>query len=312
MDMDVLRRRLSSEEVNALPLCHFEGHVHVVRSEEDWQCALPHLREESVLGFDTETRPSFRKGRRNAPALIQLATAQAVYLIQLAWMPFGPDLAALLANPAQVKAGVGIRDDMRDLAATDPLTGVANRRQLVLCGEEELARNRRYNGRMSLVMVDIDRFKAINDRWGHEAGDRVLLEISQRLKQALRGNDTIARIGGDEFTLLLLGLDSQEECEEILRRLLGNIEQPLSCLPEPESVSASIGVTLFPLDDEEPDTLLRHADQAMYQAKQAGKRTLSLKADDLEHYKGERGRRGNKLPRGFQRVDQLLVEVPGA
>ena len=75
MDMDVLRRRLSSEEVNALPLCHFEGHVHVVRSEEDWQCALPHLREESVLGFDTETRPSFRKGRRNAPALIQLATA---------------------------------------------------------------------------------------------------------------------------------------------------------------------------------------------------------------------------------------------
>ena len=116
MDMDVLRRRLSSEEVNALPLCHFEGHVHVVRSEEDWQCALPHLREESVLGFDTETRPSFRKGRRNAPALIQLATAQAVYPIQLAWMPFGPDLAALLANPAQVKAGVGIRDDMRDLA----------------------------------------------------------------------------------------------------------------------------------------------------------------------------------------------------
>lgn len=116
MDIDVLLRRLSSEEVNALPLCHYEGHVHVVRSEEDWQHVRPQLLEESILGFDTETRPSFRKGRRNSPALIQLATAQAVYLIQLAWMPFGPELAELLANPAQVKAGVGIRDDMRDLA----------------------------------------------------------------------------------------------------------------------------------------------------------------------------------------------------
>ena len=116
MDIDILRRRLSSEEVNALPLCHYEGHVHVVRSEEDWQCVRPKLLEESVLGFDTETRPSFRKGRRNSPALIQLATAQDVYLIQLSWLPFGADLAELLANPAQVKAGVGIRDDMRDLA----------------------------------------------------------------------------------------------------------------------------------------------------------------------------------------------------
>lgn len=116
MDIDILRRRLSSEEVNALPLCHYEGHVHVVRSEEDWQCVRPKLLEESVLGFDTETRPSFRKGRRNSPTLIQLATAQAVYLIQLSWLPFGADLAELLANPAQVKAGVGIRDDMRDLA----------------------------------------------------------------------------------------------------------------------------------------------------------------------------------------------------
>ncbi|MDD4701780.1 MAG: 3'-5' exonuclease domain-containing protein 2 [Desulfovibrio sp.] len=116
MDIDILRRRLSSEEVNALPLCQYEGHVHVVRSEEDWLRVRPQLLDESILGFDTETRPSFRKGRRNSPALIQLATAQAVYLVQLAWLPFGADLAELLANPAQVKAGVGIRDDMRDLA----------------------------------------------------------------------------------------------------------------------------------------------------------------------------------------------------
>lgn len=149
MDMDVLRRRLSSEEINALPLCHYEGPVHVVRSEADWQAALPLLREESILGFDTETRPSFRKGRRNSPALIQLATARAVYLIQLSWLPFGPHLADLLANPVQVKAGVGIRDDMRDLAKLhdfEPaglvdLGGVARAHKLPSQGLRTLAAN---------------------------------------------------------------------------------------------------------------------------------------------------------------------------
>lgn len=116
MDMDVLRRRLSCEEINAMPLCHYEGAVQVIRSLDDWKHALPDLRSADLLGFDTETRPSFRKGRRNSPALIQLATANAVYLVQLAFLPFGPHIVEILANPDQVKAGVGIRDDMRDLA----------------------------------------------------------------------------------------------------------------------------------------------------------------------------------------------------
>ena len=116
MDMDVLHRRLSCDEINALPLCHYEGPVQVIRTLEDWKSALPDLRSADLLGFDTETRPSFRKGRRNSPALIQLATANAVYLVQLAFLPFGPHIVEVLANPDQVKAGVGIRDDMRDLA----------------------------------------------------------------------------------------------------------------------------------------------------------------------------------------------------
>lgn len=116
MDMDVLRRRLSCEEINAMPLFHYEGPVCVVRTLEEWKNVLPDLRAADLLGFDTETRPSFRKGRRNSPALIQLATGNAVYLVQLAFLPFGAHLAEILANPDQVKAGVGIRDDMRDLA----------------------------------------------------------------------------------------------------------------------------------------------------------------------------------------------------
>ena len=95
-----------------MPLYHYEGPVQVVRTLDDWKRALPDLMTADLLGFDTETRPSFRKGRRNDPALIQLATGNAVYLVQLARLPFGPHLVEILANPDQVKAGVGIRDDM--------------------------------------------------------------------------------------------------------------------------------------------------------------------------------------------------------
>ncbi|OLA83067.1 MAG: 3'-5' exonuclease [Desulfovibrio piger] len=87
MNLESLRRRLSSDEINALPLCHYEGPIHLVRSLEDWEKALPDLQQEQVLGFDTETRPSFRKGRVNTPSLVQLATARAVYLVQLSWWP---------------------------------------------------------------------------------------------------------------------------------------------------------------------------------------------------------------------------------
>ena len=149
MDMDVLRRRLSCEEINAMPLFHYEGPVQVIRTLEDWKNALPDLRSEDLRGFDTETRPSFRKGRRNFPALIQLATANAVYLVQLAFLPFGPHVVEILANPDQVKAGVGIRDDMRDLgrlhdfepAGLVDLGGVARAHKLPSQGLRTLAAN---------------------------------------------------------------------------------------------------------------------------------------------------------------------------
>ena len=149
MDMDVLRRRLSCEELKAMPLCHYEGSVQVIRSLDDWKHALPDLRSADLLGFDTETRPSFRKGRRNSPALIQLATANAVDLVQLAFLPFRPHIVEILANPDQVKAGVGIRDDMRDLAKVydfEPaglvdLGGVARAHKLPSQGLRTLAAN---------------------------------------------------------------------------------------------------------------------------------------------------------------------------
>ena len=111
--------------------------------------ALPDLQQEQVLGFDTETRPSFRKGRVNTPSLVQLATARAVYLVQLSWWPFGPELAGLLADPAGIKAGVAIGDDTRELARPYPskpagmvdLGMVARAHQLTTQGLRTLAAN---------------------------------------------------------------------------------------------------------------------------------------------------------------------------
>ncbi|MDR2055958.1 MAG: 3'-5' exonuclease domain-containing protein 2 [Desulfovibrio sp.] len=111
-----LRRRLNGEEINALPLCHYGGKVRIIRSLADLSTARPDLTSEPVLGFDTETRPTFHKGKINAPSLIQLATGQAVYLIQLNFLAFSQPLAEILANPGQVKAGVAINDDMKQLA----------------------------------------------------------------------------------------------------------------------------------------------------------------------------------------------------
>ncbi len=115
-----LRRHLTPDEINAMPLCRYEGPVHVVRNLEDWAGVLDDLKAAPVLGFDTETRPTFRKGKVNSPALVQLATENAVYLIQLAWLPFGPHLDEILADPAILKAGVGIRFDMISLARLSP------------------------------------------------------------------------------------------------------------------------------------------------------------------------------------------------
>lgn len=120
MEMERLLRRPTREEINALPLTHYDGPLHIIRTLSEWRKAEKDLISTPVLGFDTETRPTFRKGKLNSPSLVQLAGANAVYLIQLAWLPFGEPCAQLLANPEIIKTGVGIHDDMAALARIYP------------------------------------------------------------------------------------------------------------------------------------------------------------------------------------------------
>lgn len=123
MDIERLKHKPTREEINALPLRYYEGKVTIIRNRKQWQKALPDLREHGILGFDTETKPTFRKGKPNSPALIQLASAREVYLIQLGWWPFGEDCAKLLSDSSIIKVGVGINLDLtalRNLYSFEP------------------------------------------------------------------------------------------------------------------------------------------------------------------------------------------------
>jgi diguanylate cyclase (GGDEF)-like protein/hemerythrin-like metal-binding protein/PAS domain S-box-containing protein len=157
------------------------------------------------------------------------------------------------------------------IAHHDALTGLPNRLFLSDRIRQSIAQARRNDDSLAVCYLDLDGFKEINDTFGHAAGDLVLQEIATRCQALMRGNDTIARMGGDEFVLLLGDLKQSEDCASFLKRLLSEIRRPVSIGGRFLSVTASIGVTVFPADDGDPDALLHHADLAMYRAKQSGK-----------------------------------------
>ena len=160
---------------------------------------------------------------------------------------------------------------LQRLAHYDALTGLANRVLLAQTLEQAMLQARSNHTLLGVAYLDLDGFKPINDRLGHEAGDQLLVMVATRLRHALRAMDCVARLGGDEFVLLLPGQGHGNECERMLYRVMESIAAPYMLGTERVSVTASIGYTLFPQDSSDADTLLRHADQAMYAAKQAGR-----------------------------------------
>ncbi len=161
--------------------------------------------------------------------------------------------------------------ELSRIANYDALTGVPNRRLLADRLRQAIAHAKRNHKTLAICYLDLDGFKDVNDRYGHEAGDKLLIDIAHRLQEELRAGDTLARLGGDEFVVLLNDMTREQECFQILERILHIIAAPVSIGKHRVSVSASIGVTFYPSENDDGDTLLRHADQAMYVAKQTGK-----------------------------------------
>ena len=156
------------------------------------------------------------------------------------------------------------------MAYHDPLTQLPNRALFSERLNHELAANGS-DELLAICYFDLDGFKPVNDDFGHEAGDQLLVTLATRVRACLRTNDTIARLGGDEFAILLSGLKSRDECSKTLDRLLEVIKLPYEIAGNTVRISASMGYTIYPLDQSEPDTLLRHADHAMYHVKINGR-----------------------------------------
>ena len=166
---------------------------------------------------------------------------------------------------------------LEHIAHYDALTGLANRVLLSDRLEQAMIQTSRRGGHLAVAYLDLDGFKEINDRYGHEAGDQLLMAIASKMKLSLREGDTLARLGGDEFVAVLLDLEDFESSVPTLTRLLSAAAQPMVYGDAVLEVSASLGVTFYPqLDEMQADQLLRQADQAMYQAKQAGKNRFHL------------------------------------
>jgi diguanylate cyclase (GGDEF)-like protein/PAS domain S-box-containing protein len=170
---------------------------------------------------------------------------------------------------------------LEHLAHYDALTNLPNRVLLADRLQQAIIQTERRKSSLAVIYLDLDGFKAVNDTHGHEMGDELLIIVSQRMQEVLRESDTLARIGGDEFVAVLVDLEQTADCKPVLRRLLAVSSASLIVNNVELQLSASIGVTFYPQDNTDADQLMRHADQAMYVAKQTGKNRYHL--FDVEH-----------------------------
>ncbi len=165
---------------------------------------------------------------------------------------------------------------LQTIALHDNLTGLPNRMLFRELTQAAVAAAARDGGRLALLFIDVDRFKAINDTLGHAAGDSLLVTLAQRLRAAVRASDVVCRHSGDEFTVLLHDGSQWDEVAATAERVLKSMEQPLVIDQSEVQVSASVGVAFYPDDATDPDTLVRHADTAMYAAKTLGRARVSF------------------------------------
>ncbi len=196
----------------------------------------------------------------------------------------------------------------------DPLTGLPNRRMMRDHLEREISRVREQGEQLAVLFIDLDHFKEVNDTLGHGKGDQLLLQAAQRIRDSLRPSDVVARMGGDEFTVLLSPVRGHDDVDPLVQRLIERMASPFRLEDERAFVSASVGISLFPDDGEHIEALFKHADQALYVAKDAGRNRYSYFTPALQRAAQNRMRLGNDLrdalaSEGLQVVYQPIVEL---
>ncbi len=208
--------------------------------------------------------------------------------LYLKWL----SITAIEDRAGEVTNYVGIASDiterkqseerLKDLAHHDQLTGLPNRQLFNDRLTHAIIQSARSKTKLALLFIDLDRFKGVNDTYGHDVGDKLLIEIAERILGRVREGDTVARLGGDEFTLILPEIKEAANAVHIAQTILDHIDQPVFVDGHDCSVGASVGISFFPEDGADPGTLLRHADIAMYRAKSHGGSSYSLFDKEME------------------------------
>jgi len=167
---------------------------------------------------------------------------------------------------------------LRRLVDHDPLTGLPNRILFYKHLDNSITQAQHHDSKLAILFIDLDNFKQINDSFGHLLGDRLLTKVAVRLQKSVRESDTVARLSGDEFAIIIEELSSENNASVVVKKLIQSLSKPFELDDLEIDVSASIGVSIFPLDGEDADVLVRRADTAMYRVKHSTK-------DDFQFYK---------------------------
>ncbi len=205
------------------------------------------------------------------------------------------------------------RDDtkIQQLAFYDPLTNLPNRRLMSERLRYGIEIGRRENKRMALLMMDLDKFKSVNDNFGHLAGDELLIQVARRIQGRLRDVDTVARLGGDEFIVLLQDIAHIDDAARVADLIVHDLSQPFQLnQSDAVQIGASIGISLFPEHGDNPELLIDHADTALYHAKDAGRGRFAYFSDDLTHAVRERIELETRLRRAITNHELRLYYQP--
>ncbi len=225
----------------------------------------------------------------------------------------GADLELL--NVVQKLAAIAIDqrrlgDQLFHQATHDALTNLPNRALYEDRFRQAVAEADRHGRMLALLMIDLDRFKRINDTLGHEVGDQLLVEVARRFQRCIRAHDTLARWGGDEFTAILTGLHSARDVVPLAERLMETIRQPIDLAGHELFLTATIGISMFPTDSRDPAELLRQADSAMYRATEQGKNTYEFFTPAVGTTVSDRLKIENDLRRALERGELELYYQP--
>jgi diguanylate cyclase (GGDEF)-like protein/PAS domain S-box-containing protein len=215
-----------------------------------------------------------------------------------------------VATGKDISERMQTQERLRYLAHHDVLTALPNRALFTDRLEHALARTKHVNKTVALLFLDLDRFKIINDTLGHDVGDGVLKTLSKRLLSCVRKSDTVARLGGDEFALVLEDVSSPDNVVQIARKIISALSSPFEVDERELFITTSIGISMYPADGKDPQTLLKHADTAMYQAKELGRNTYRFYSSDMSIRVFERLSMETSLRHALERQEFVLYYQP--